>query len=159
MPAYRNNRGSNKGFHFQCKGWRDLRGGSLYFQLKRDSFSRGHAVLPSTTMEDLVYALERDVETDYPARDEGPEFAFFLRKKRLERSDERAFKTFDSGETVHVKIVDEEGTEYVQSYSEGGDWDVKVRGRKPKVDDVIAKHGKAEAYRLGLFKGVDEPTC
>jgi hypothetical protein len=49
--------------------------------------------------------------------------------------------------------VDEEGTEYVQGYTFGGSyWELKVRGKKPKVEDVIAAHGAAEAYRLGLLK-------
>lgn len=81
------------------------------------------------------------------------EFAFFFKKKALEPSNERAFDVFDGGETVYVKIVDDEGTEYVQAYDpEGGQWEVKVRGKKPKAEDVIATHGLAEAYRLGLMK-------
>jgi hypothetical protein len=94
-----------------------------------------------------------DVEDDYPDLDEGLEFAFFLRKQALERSDERAFNIFDGGETVYVKIVNEEGTEYVQGYTfDGGHWELEVRGKKPKAEDVIATHGAAEAYRLGLLK-------
>ena len=81
------------------------------------------------------------------------EFVFFLRKKALEPSNERAFNIFDGGETVYVKILDEEGTEYVQGYTPGGgQWEVKVRGKKPKAEDVIATNGLAEAYRLGLMK-------
>lgn len=76
-----------------------------------------------------------------------------MRKKELEDSDERAFKVFNGGETVYVKILDDEGVEYVQNYTPGeGRWTVKVRGRKPKVEDVIATHGAVEAYRLGLLK-------
>lgn len=94
-----------------------------------------------------------DVESDYPALDDGLEFAFFLRKQALEPSNEPAFNVFDGGETVYVKIVDEEGTEYVQSYAPGGGrWEVKVRGRKPKAEDVVATRGIAEAYRLGLLR-------
>jgi hypothetical protein len=69
-----------------------------------------------------------DVEDEYPDSDEGLEFALFLRKQALERSGERAFNIFDGGETVYVKIVDEEGTEYVRDYTSGGDrWELKVR--------------------------------
>ena len=85
--------------------------------------------------------------------DEGLEFAFFLRKQRLKRSDDQAFSIFDSGETVYVKIVDDEGTEYVQNYTPGeGEWQVKRRGTKPKVEDVIAAYGMGEARRLGLLR-------
>jgi hypothetical protein len=57
-----------------------------------------------------------------------------LRKQALERSEERAFSVFDGGETVYVKIVDDEGREYVRDYRPGGGrWQVKVRGRKRKV--------------------------
>ncbi|KAF8865410.1 hypothetical protein BDZ45DRAFT_796717 [Acephala macrosclerotiorum] len=153
MPAYRNKTGPNRGKRLQGKGWRDPYGGSLYFQLKRDSFSRCHEVSPRGTMEDLIDDLIRDVESDYPALDEGLEFAFFLRKQALQPSNQRAFSVFDGGETVYVKIVDEEGTEYVQSYAPGGGtWEVKVRGRKPKAEDVVATRGIAEAYRLGLLR-------
>lgn len=52
-----------------------------------------------------------------------------------------------------MKILDEEGTEYVQGYTPGGgQWEAKVRGKKPKAEDVIATNGLAEAYRLGLMK-------
>jgi hypothetical protein len=47
-----------------------------------------------------------DVEDDYSELGEGLEFAFFLRKQALERSDERAFNIFDGGKTVYVKIID-----------------------------------------------------
>jgi hypothetical protein len=94
-----------------------------------------------------------DVQSDYPELYEGLEFAFFLRKHPLERSYERAFNVFDGGETVYVKIVDYEGTEYVKDYTPGGGrWQVKKRGMKPKVEDVVASHGIAEAYRLGLLQ-------
>jgi hypothetical protein len=79
--------------------------------------------------------------------------AFFLRKHPLERSHERAFNVFDGGETVYVKIVDYEGTEYVKNYTPGGgQWQVKKRGMKPNVMDVVASHGIAEAHRLGLLQ-------
>lgn len=49
--------------------------------------------------------------------------------------------------------MDEEGTECMQNYTPGkGRWQVKVRGWKPKVEDVIATEGVVEAYRLGLLK-------
>ncbi|KAF4634262.1 hypothetical protein G7Y89_g3840 [Cudoniella acicularis] len=69
-------------------------------------------------MDDLIDSLIRDVESDYPTLDEGLEFAFFLRKQALESSDERA--VFDSGETVYVKIVDDEGAEYIWDYTPSG---------------------------------------
>jgi len=56
-----------------------------------------------------------EAEDDYPALDEGLKFVFFFREKALERSDEPAFATSDGGETVYVKIVDEDGTEYVHN--------------------------------------------
>jgi hypothetical protein len=94
-----------------------------------------------------------DVESDYPSLDEGLEFAFFLRKQALERSEERAFNVFDGGETVYVKIMDSEGTEYVRDYTPGGGrWQAKKRGMKLNAEDVVATHGVAEAYRLGLLK-------
>lgn len=93
-----------------------------------------------------------DVEDDYPTLAEGLEFAFFLRKQPLERSDNLAFSVFDGGETVYVKIVNAEGTEYVQGYTPGGgQWELKVRGKKPSVEDVIATRGLVEAHRLGLL--------
>ena len=96
---------------------------------------------------------EGNVVHEYPDLGDGLEFAFFLRKKRLEPSDDRAFSIFDGGETVYVKIVDDESTENVQNYTpREGEWQVKRRGTKPKVEDVIATHGVAEAYRLGLLK-------
>ena len=49
-----------------------------------------------------------DVESDYPGLDEGLEFAFFMRKQALVPSDETASNIFDGGETVYVKIVDDE---------------------------------------------------
>jgi hypothetical protein len=55
-------------------------------------------------------------ESLYFQLSEGLEFAFYLRKQSLERLNKSAFNVFDGGETVYVKIVDEEGTEYVQSY-------------------------------------------
>jgi hypothetical protein len=76
-----------------------------------------------------------------------------LRKKALEPSNERAFNVFDGGETVYVKILDDEGSEDAQGYAPGGGrWEVKVQGKKPKAEDVVATHGLAEAYRLGLMK-------
>jgi hypothetical protein len=49
--------------------------------------------------------------------------------------------------------VDYEGTEYVNDYTPGGGrWQVKKRGMKPKVEDVVASLGIAEAYRLGLLQ-------
>lgn len=180
MPAYRKKTGSNRGTRFQGKGWRDPCGGGLYFQLKRASFSRGHEVFPQTTMSRLIGDLIRklpflspilieplyswpisnkrigEVKQDYPALDEGLEFAFFLRKKVLEPTNERAFDIFDGGETVYVKIVDEEGTEYVQCYGAGeGNWEIKVRGKKPTAADVIARYGVGEAARLGLIRWGD----
>ncbi|KAE9380088.1 hypothetical protein N431DRAFT_552319 [Stipitochalara longipes BDJ] len=120
MPAYRNKTGPNRGKRTQGKGWRHPCSGNLYFQLKRDSFSRCHELPPRQTMDNLIDSLERDVKSDYPALDEGLEFAFYLRKHPLERSNERAFNILDGGETVYVKIVDDEGTEYVKSYALGG---------------------------------------
>lgn len=68
----------------------------------------------------------------------------FLRKQALERSHEPAFNIVDGGETVNVRIVDEEGTEYVKYYTRGGGrWQVKKLGSKPKVEDVVATRGIA----------------
>jgi hypothetical protein len=41
----------------------------------------------------------------------------------------------------------------VKNYTPGGgQWQVKKRGMKPNVMDVVASHGIAEAHRLGLLQ-------
>jgi hypothetical protein len=59
MPAYRNKTGLNKGKRIQGEGWCEPYSGNLYFQLKRDRFSRYHEVSPRGTMDELIDDLIR----------------------------------------------------------------------------------------------------
>lgn len=78
-------------------------------------------------------------------------------KSPLERSQERALKTLDGCETVYVKVMGVDRKEYTKNYAPGrGTWIVKVRGNKPKLEDVLVTHGECEAGRLGLLPGASD---
>lgn len=160
MPAYRNKTGANRGKRFHGKGWREPGCGSLYFQLKREHRSRYHAVSPDTTMDELIDGLlsnwtfclpiqvrtvshitfehllttpcPDDVQEEYEELENGLEFVYYFHKKMLERSEEPAFDTFDGGERVYIKVMDEDGLEYTKPWF-GGSWTVKVRGKQPRA--------------------------
>jgi hypothetical protein len=77
-----------------------------------------------------------------------------LRKKALEPSDQRAFSVLDGGETVYIKVMDEESKEWICAHGALGTWEPKVRGKKPKAGDLIQRYGllgEVEAHRLGLL--------
>ncbi|KZV99151.1 hypothetical protein EXIGLDRAFT_831709 [Exidia glandulosa HHB12029] len=126
MPRARTlSRRNVKGRGWHKRGYRE--NGELFIQLKRayctwpGPFSRTHSVNENATMEEFIHSMAREIsmEDGHPL----PEGLFLcfqaFRGKELEQSDELVKTKFDGAETVHAKVFDEEGTQYVLDF-EGG---------------------------------------
>ncbi|KAJ7600745.1 hypothetical protein C8J56DRAFT_16658 [Mycena floridula] len=134
LRSRRNVRGA--GWH--RRGYRDA--GCMWINVKLGSYGhvRGQDVQEDMSINDFWNQVIRGIEMEdgfpLPA---GWTFGLYSRRKLLEQSDtERIDTIFDGGETVTVKIFDEEDQERVYTYGEGWGYHVPGRPARRSQDDT-----------------------
>ncbi|KII91640.1 hypothetical protein PLICRDRAFT_173458 [Plicaturopsis crispa FD-325 SS-3] len=124
--SMRNVRG--KGWH--KAGYRDR--GCMWINVRMGSYgcTRGQDVREDMTINDFWMQISRSVsmEEGFPLP-EGWYINLFSNRQELPQSDERIDTLFDGGETVYVKVYDDDDNQRVYDHG-SGEWENHVPGRR-----------------------------